>query len=836
MTVDADHRGVLFFICMTMVVDQRGVLYVYVCIYSVILAVVVDVVCGVTDANDLRILNEFRNGLENPELLDWPSGEDDQPCDSPVWPHIICSKGRVTQIQVQSLGLSGPLPRDINQLDRLESLGLQKNNLYGKLPTLNGLDNLQSVFLDGNQFDLIPTNFFSGLNSIRVLALDDNPLNKTTGWSIPSDLQKSGQLTNFSCSNCNIVGPLPGYFGELPSLTALKLSSNGLSGTIPNNFRNSMLQVLWLNNQDGAGMTGPIEVIGSMVGLTSLWLHGNRFSGPIPDTIGKLTSLKDLNLNENQLIGLIPQGLANLNLQSLNLDNNMLMGPIPKFRAAKVTYSSNSFCQQDPGEPCAPEVNALLQFLHDLHYPPRLAAEWIGNDPCKAQWWGISCTPTGKVSIINLPKLDLDGTLSPSLAALNSLVEIQLSGNHLHGRVPNKLTSLRSLRLLDISWNGFDPPLPKFNNGVKVISDGNPGLAANGTALSPATSSPPAPDTALQNPKFPKDGSSPDNNLPPLIQRPAPSPVNNSDSTTRSVIAITVAAAIASTVLVFLSVAYFCYILKKKKSNKIYGATKFHPKDQSNHDIKITITDKSTIQPLGSHATGKSSERTEYSNVTEAAHLIIPLQILCTVTNNFSPDNEIGRGGFGVVYKGVLEDGTQLAVKRMEASIVSNKVLDEFQVEIAVLSKVRHRHLVSLLGYSVEGNERLLVYEYMPQGALSMHLFHWRRLNLKPLSWSTRLSIALDVARGMEYLHSLTHQSFIHRDLKSSNILLGNDFRAKVSDFGLVKLAPDRERSVATRLAGTFGYLAPEYAGKNSFQPVELKLCRNLICFIFPIC
>nr|GME04162.1 receptor-like kinase TMK3 [Ipomoea batatas] len=591
--------------CMIMVVDQRGVLYVYVCIYSVILAVVANVVCG---ANDLKILKEFRDGLDNPELLKWPSG-DDEPCGTPVWPHIVCSNGRVTQIQVQSLGLSGPLPQDINKLDRLESLGLQKNHLYGKLPTLSGLSNLQSVFLDGNQFDLIPANFFHGLTSIRFLAMDDNPLNKTNGWSIPSDLQRSSQLTNFSCSNCNIVGPLPGYFGELPSLTALKLSDNRLSGTIHNNFRNSMLQILWLNNQDGGGMTGPIDVIGSMVGLVSLWLHGNRFSGPIPSKIGNLTSLKDLSLNENQLVGLIPQGLAYLNLQSLKLDSNMLMGPIPRFRAAKVTYTSNSFCQQEPGEPCAPQVNSLLNFLHYLNYPPRLAAEWIGNNPCNGRWWGITCNPTGKVSIINLPKLNLDGTLSPSLASLNSLVEIHLPGNHLHGRVPNRLTSLRSLRLLDISWNRFDPPLPNFNKGVKVVTNGNPGLSANGTV-----SSPPSPDSDLQTPELPRDGSSPDYDQLPFLQSPAPSPVNTSGSTTRSTVGITVAATIATTIIVYLSVTFICYICKRKKSNDIYGETEFYPKegkDQPKHEIKITITDESTIEPLGSHVTGKITTKVD---------------------------------------------------------------------------------------------------------------------------------------------------------------------------------------------------------------------------------
>jgi serine/threonine protein kinase len=200
--------------------------------------------------------------------------------------------------------------------------------------------------------------------------------------------------------------------------------------------------------------------------------------------------------------------------------------------------------------------------------------------------------------------------------------------------------------------------------------------------------------------------------------------------------------------------------------------------------------------------------------MVEAGRMAFTIQGLRSVTNNFSEQNILGRGGFGVVYRGELEDGTQVAVKRMEAAVVSSKGLNEFQSEIAVLTKVKHRHLVGLLGYCAEGMERLLVYEYMPQGTLAQHLFEYKEMNEKPLTWKMRLAIALDVARGLEYLHNLAHRSFIHRDLKPSNILLTDDFRAKVSDFGLVKLAPEGKYSVETRLAGTFGYLAPEYAGK----------------------
>ncbi|KAF5767959.1 putative protein kinase RLK-Pelle-LRR-IX family [Helianthus annuus] len=154
----------------------------------------------------------------------------------------------------------------------------------------------------------------------------------------------------------------------------------------------------------------------------------------------------------------------------------------------------------------------------------------------------------------------------------------------------------------------------------------------------------------------------------------------------------------------------------------------------------------------------------------------------------------------------------------MESGVICNKALDEFKSEISVLTKVRQRHLVLLLGYSTQGLKRILVYEYMPQGELIRHLFHWKNFKLETLSGKRRLSIALDVARGMEYLHSLAHQSFIHRDLKSSNSLLSDDFRAKVSDFGPVKLVPDGVKSIMTQVAGTFGYVAPKYASNYLFS------------------
>ncbi|XWS73839.1 hypothetical protein CRYUN_Cryun02cG0163800 [Craigia yunnanensis] len=797
---------------------QRFCLGVFLCFFTV--------VYSATDPNDLKILNDFKKGLDNPELLKWPENGDD-PCGPPSWPHVFCSGDRVTQIQVQNLGLRGPLPQNLNQLTKLFNLGLQKNHFNGKLPTFSGLSELEFAYLDNNEFDTIPADFFDGLSSGRVLALDYNPLNKSTGWSIPKELANSVQLKNLSLVKCNVVGPLPDFLGKLPSLVALKLSYNRFSGEIPTSFGESLMQILWLNDQDGEGMTGPIDVVAQMVSLTQLWLHGNQFTGTIPENIGNLTSLKDLNLNRNQLVGLIPESLANMELDNLVLNNNQLMGPIPKFKAGNFSYASNSFCQSEPGISCAPEVTALLDFLSGMSYPINLASQWSGNEPCAGPWMGVSCNPNSQVSIINLPRHNLSGTLSPSVAKLELLIEIRLGGNSIHGIVPVNFTELETLRTLDLSGNNLEPPLPKFRDSVKVVIEGNPLLIANHTREPPSPTSSPPPASSESPPSVQSGGTE----SPPSRRSPSPNRDKNSNSSTATakqgepqsngfqrfkLVIVAGSAAIAIMVLLVVLFSIFC-CEKRKRASEAPSSIVVHPKDPSDPEnmVKIAVSNNTTGSLFSKTATSSGSSNSsaiQNSHVIEAGSLVISVQVLRKGTKDFAQENELGRGGFGTVYKGELEDGTKLAVKRMEAGVINSKALDEFQSEIAVLSKVRHRHLVSLLGYSIEGNERLLVYEYMSQGALSKHLFHWKSLKLEPLSWRRRLSIALDVARGMEYLHNLARQTFIHRDLKSSNILLDYDFRAKVSDFGLVKLAPDGEKSVATRLAGTFGYLAPEYA------------------------
>ena len=190
---------------------------------------------------------------------------------------------------------------------------------------------------------------------------------------------------------------------------------------------------------------------------------------------------------------------------------------------------------------------------------------------------------------------------------------------------------------------------------------------------------------------------------------------------------------------------------------------------------------------------------------------------LVAATQGFKEDNYLGEGGFGKVYKGCLQEtGKLVAVKQLDR--YGCQGLKEFVVEIMTLPMVNHPNLVKLMGYCAEGTQRLLVYEYMPLGSLENHLFGPLR---KKLDWNTRMKIAAGAAQGLEYLHDKMKTPIIYRDLKCSNILLGEDYHPKLSDFGLARLGPSGDQThVSTRVMGTYGYCAPDYAmtGQLTFK------------------
>ncbi|KAK9056997.1 hypothetical protein SSX86_024363 [Deinandra increscens subsp. villosa] len=189
--------------------------------------------------------------------------------------------------------------------------------------------------------------------------------------------------------------------------------------------------------------------------------------------------------------------------------------------------------------------------------------------------------------------------------------------------------------------------------------------------------------------------------------------------------------------------------------------------------------------------------------------------IILKATNNFSVNNKLGEGGYGPVYKGVLEDGHEIAVKRLAKT--STQGINEFKNEVISISKLQHRNLVKLLGCCIEGAEKMLIYEYMSNKGLDLFIFDKTRSHL--LDWSARYSIINGIARGLLYLHHDSRLRIIHRDLKVSNILLDADMNPKISDFGMAKIFKGNQIEANTnRVVGTYGYMAPEYAGDGLFS------------------
>ncbi|CAM8891006.1 unnamed protein product [Rhodiola kirilowii] len=254
----------------------------------------------------------------------------------------------------------------------------------------------------------------------------------------------------------------------------------------------------------------------------------------------------------------------------------------------------------------------------------------------------------------------------------------------------------------------------------------------------------------------------------------------------RIVLVVILVLASVSVTALLVAFIYYCYV-----SNKV--AKRFKSNKGDEYEDRISLPDLRVSVDKGLQ--------------------VFTFKQLQSATGGLGKSNVIGHGGFGLVYRGVLNDGRKVAVKLMDQAGKQGE--EEFKVEVDLLSRIRSPYLLSLIGYCSDRNHKLLVYEFMANGGLQEHLYPISGSNAvySKLDWDTRLRIALDAAKGLEYLHEQLSPPVIHRDFKSSNILLDKNFSAKVSDFGLAKLGSEKAGGhVSTRVLGTQGYVAPEYA------------------------
>ncbi|XP_054776166.1 protein NSP-INTERACTING KINASE 3-like [Prosopis cineraria] len=443
------------------------------------------------------------------------------------------------------------------------------------------------------------------------------------------------------------------------------------------------------------------------------------------------------------------------------------------------------------------EVVALIAIKNDLVDPHNVLDNWDINsvDPCS--WRMVTCSPDGYVSALGLPSQNLSGTLSPGIENLTNLQSVLLQNNGISGSIPAGIGNLEKLQTLDLSNNAFSGEIPsslgalenlnylRLNNnsltGVCPQSLGNiKGLTL--VDLSYNNLSGPLPRISARTFKIvgnPLICGPTSNNCSTVLPEPLSFPPDvmraHSDSLTKSQrVAIAFGASFGGAFVVAIIIGLLVW-WRYRHNQQIF----FDVNEQYDPEVRLGHLKRYSFKELRA------------------------------ATDHFSSKNILGRGGFGIVYKGRLNDGSIVAVKRLkDYNAAAGEI--QFQTEVETISLAVHRNLLRLCGFCSTQNERLLVYPYMPNGSVASRLKEHIR-GEPALDWVRRKRIALGTARGLVYLHEQCDPKIIHRDVKAANILLDEDFEAVVGDFGLAKLLDHRDSHVTTAVRGTVGHIAPEY-------------------------
>ncbi|KAK7244158.1 hypothetical protein RIF29_38976 [Crotalaria pallida] len=754
-------------------------------------------------------------------------------CDCSFNSTTVC---HVTNIVLKGLNISGVIPSEFGNLTHLTELDLTRNYLNGSIPKSLGRLSLVTMSLLGNRLSGSIPSEIGDIASLQNLNLEDNLLD----GPLPPSLGNLSNLQQLLLSGNNFTGTIPEEFGQLKNLTEFRIDGSNLSGKIPSVIGN------WTNLErldlQGTSMEGPIPAtisdlttlqelrisdlkapttfpdLKNLKSLIRLELRNCFITGPIPDYIGELTNLKTLDLSFNRLTGPIPNSLQDLKgMNYMFLTNNSLSGPIPGWildNKQNIDLSYNNFTESSASG--CQQVDINLASSHSSL--ASTSQSCLKMDlPCsgKPQYHSlfINCGGPKTEFSGNEYEADLDRRGTSNFVLSNdgkwaySSTGVFLGNSDAAYIATNKFSLnisgaqyYQTARLAPLSLNYYGLCMLKGNYNVKlhfaeIMFSNDQNFSSVGRRIF---------DVSVQG-EYLKDFN--------IVDKAGGAGVGITEEFNVDVN--------DSTLEIHLSWA-------GKGTNAIPVRGVYGPLISA-----ITVTPNFKIPSNGLSAgaiagivvascvfiilvlfvlwkmgylCGKDQTDQELQDLKTG---YFSLRQIKAATNNFDHANKIGEGGFGPVYKGVLSDGTVIAVKQLSSK--SKQGNREFVNEIGMISALQHPNLVKLYGCCIEGNQLLLVYEYLENNSLARALFGKEEQRMH-LDWPTRMKICVGIARGLAYLHEESRLKIVHRDIKATNVLLDKYLNAKISDFGLAKLDEEENTHISTRIAGTIGYMAPEYA------------------------
>ncbi|XP_044498116.1 probable leucine-rich repeat receptor-like serine/threonine-protein kinase At3g14840 isoform X2 [Mangifera indica] len=726
------------------------------------------------------------------------------------------------QFDVSLNYLSGPIPPVWSSLP-LVNISLLGNRLTGSIPKdLANIGTLKSLVLEFNQFSGVLPEELGNLPSLERLLLTSNNF---TG-ELPKTFSNLITLQDFRIGDNNFTGKIPEFIQNWTNLTRLVIQGSGLEGPIPSSIAD-LKNLTDLRISDLNGNDSNFPLLENLTNLKILILRSCDLSGKIPSYLGNFRNLKTLDLSFNKLSGVIPSIFADPHIPTyIYLTSNLLSGPVPDWLVKsqqKVDLSYNNFtaelsevtnCQIGDvnlfaSSSKANDTTGIVSCLKSSNCPKTLYGFHIncggkevivdGNTTYEADTdvagpskfftsntnWGFSSTghfldvhsgedyiaKNTSVLSINDSKAQLykQARLSPlSLTYYGFCL-----GN---GNYTVKLHFAEIMFTDDETYSSLGRRIfDVYIQGKLVLKDFNIKVAAGGTGkaiMKPILNVSVTSNTVeirfiwagKGTTGLPKKGVygplisaiSVVAEFTPPSEEKSSTPSENSSISAGTVVEIVAGAVV--TIILILVILWWKGCLRRES------------------------TLEQELKGLDLH-TGSFT-----------------LRQIKVATNNFDVAHKIGEGGFGPVYKGTLADGTVIAVKQLSSK--SKQGIREFVNEIGMISALQHPNLVKLHGCCVEGNQLMLIYEYLENNSLARALFGPEEHQLK-LDWPTRHKICVGIARGLAYLHGESRLKIVHRDIKATNVLLDKDLNPKISDFGLAKLDEQENTHISTRIAGT---------------------------------